>query len=644
MRFRILVSAICLSLLVAFQSSEARDNRTIVVLKVAMKSGFLGLGEARFVSVALASVKGDTLLSSEAVNSGPSYFFIVQTAGDWKFDADFLNEEMSKLAIEQDTMRLVGEIENAPTGQDVGPVLFRYPKQLKIHRPFTFSFPLDDTVASATMKVPLEYWPNYPKLEKLVAAADAEISSSRYKSAIGIYEQILSDPTLSIFPQYDESRINRRRAFDKCYQDATSSLASMRVQEGGMLPHAIANATMQLRVFQFIADSLANETLGISPADSVNAELMSRARQKVKLTTSLVDSLQQSLDDFNAKWIIEGGEGGTADFKYKYIIPALAQAYLEVDFSDTTSQELRVVMPGARTALLRKFNLVDPFNTFVRLMNVRRKKGLSLFPPEFLANLKTDSIHFSLPFYSALKAVNDFYLGNHADALHEVQTGMSHSFDEELTVLLDGLRLDLKAKLEKTPGEIVAGMIEAAAAAETGNTAKATELYKTVRQMQENYAPASLRLGELYETAADKQVANSMFQKAIQSDPWYVSAYCALYDNAMATKSYPNIIDALTQARSKGVDVYFLHYYLASAFNKAAEFDDALKAALAALALNNRSPEAFNQAGIAYMGLKRTTKARECYKHATEIDPENALANENLKKINEMVNKAAEPD
>jgi tetratricopeptide (TPR) repeat protein len=273
------------------------------------------------------------------------------------------------------------------------------------------------------------------------------------------------------------------------------------------------------------------------------------------------------------------------------------------------------------------------------MVNDRWKKRLALFPPEFLINLNRDTAQFPLPYYSVLKAVNDFFSSNFVVANAEIFRVMKTSYDHDLTSRMDDLRVLIDTRAKRIPNEVLTHMIDGQTAEEKGNTDGAAEHYKDAMLIAEDYAPAAFALGKLYDRAGDTYKANNFFQKAVTTDTLYYSAYRFLYINYFKNSNFKPMIDLLTQALAHGNDFYDIHYYLGIAYNGAALYEDAIKQYERALELNNRSVDANIQAGIAYQNMKSYVKAREYYTHAIQIDPENQTATENLKRLDDLQKK-----
>jgi tetratricopeptide (TPR) repeat protein len=628
-----------LPLFLLFSGAVAQQNPVSIKLKIAEKSGLFNMGGPRFIRLSLSTKKSETNLTCENVNSGTHYYFLLQNEGSWKIDPDFLNENLPNLSLTQDSLRLhPAFIDNIIANGDSTIVLIGFQKTFAINKPFAFEYPLDKGVAKIEVNVPQEYWAGYSKITKYFDLGDKALYGYRYKEAIANFNIVLGDQSLAIFPTYSTVKEKRLEGFSKYFEGIFDSL-SRSMASGADIKQKIAGNVETVPKFQFVADSLADPSLGIPASDAAIAPLMEKARAAIQRSHAALDSLHQALDDLNVRWISAGSSGGRVDFKYKYIIEALAYAFASVNFADSTAAEMTFTIPEELSGRLKKYNLEESYETFVRIAGERWKNKSALFPHEFLSNLSKDSTQFPLPYYSVLAAVNDFYSSNFSDARKEIFQVMKTSYDHDLTNRMDVLRILIDTREKRIPNEVLAHMRDGEAAEEKGNTDGAAEHYKDAMLIAEDYAPAAFALGKLYDRIGDSYKANNFFQKAVSTDTLYYSAYRFLYTNYFKNSNFKPMIDLLTQALARGNDFYDIHYYLGIAYNGAALFDDAIKQYERALELNAKSTDANIQAGIAYQNLKSYVKAREYYTRAIQIDPENQTATENLKRLDELQKK-----
>ena len=95
-RFLSLLSGIlCIATILSAQAP-------FVQLKIKEKSGFLGMGGPRTLKIELSNQNHQKSLTSDSVNSGEYFYFLVTPLEDWKLDEDFAKEEISKININQD--------------------------------------------------------------------------------------------------------------------------------------------------------------------------------------------------------------------------------------------------------------------------------------------------------------------------------------------------------------------------------------------------------------------------------------------------------------------------------------------------------------------------------------------------------------
>lgn len=628
-----------ISLLFSSSNTAAQQDALEIKLKIADRSGLFGMSGPKIIRLTLSTKDREKALTCENVNSGNYYYFLLQNEGKWLVDADFLNDDLPKLTLSQQDVKLHPEF----TGDIIADgestvVLIGFRKTLAFHKPFSFEYPTEETISKVEMTVPQEYWPGYSKVTKYLDAGDNALKDQQYKAAVLNFNTILSDQSLAIFSFYSTAKERRLEAFDKYFAENYDAFSRSTGSDGD-LKQKIAAAGESIAKFQYVVDSLADHSAGVSASDETIAPLMERAKTAFQRSRLVLDSLHQSLDDFNVRWIIVGSSAGKLDFKYKYMIEALAYAFTSVNFADSTAKDLTVVLPEDLSTRLKKYNLMESYETFVRIATVRWKRKSALFPPDFLTNLAKDSLQFSLPYYSVLKATNDFFNSNYDETKKEIFQVMRKSYDHELTGRMDDLRVIIDTREKKIPGEVLTHMRDGQHAEEKGNTDGAAEHYKDAMLISEEYAPAAFALGKLYDRIGDSYKANNFFQKAVTSDTIYYSAYRFLYINYFKNSNFKPMIDLLTQALARGNDFYDIHYYLGIAYNGAALYEEAIKQYERALELNSKSIDANIQAGIAYQNMKSYAKARDYYARAIQIDPENQTATENLKRLDELQKK-----
>jgi tetratricopeptide (TPR) repeat protein len=486
------------------------------------------------------------------------------------------------------------------------------------------------------MTIARECWPGYTKLTSLLTAADNALTEKKYLSAVENYDAILRDRSLDIFPMYAEVKPKRLRVFELRLEEARENCLAALTSPENDLKQKIAAVNDFRPQFKQIRDNLADPSLGIQESDSGMAAMLSLGSEMVRRGDFLYDSLNHALDEQNTHWIMAGSSSGKIDYKYKYIIESLAWAFTSINFQDTATRSLTLVLPEAKAARLQKYQLHDSYETFVRIINDRWKLRQPLFPREFFTNLQKDSAQFAQPYYSMLKAVSEYFLGNLSAAREEITQVMRFCFDVDLVERMDQLRILIATRERHIPAEVLQHMKAGREAEERGEKESAIGHYKDAMLIAEEFAPAAFALGKLYDANNDSYIANNYFQKAITADSLYFSAYKFLSTNHIKAANYKPMVDLLAQAVSRGNDFYAIRFYLGFAYNGAGIYNDAIAQYERALELNPRSIDANIQAGISYQNLKSYGKAREYFNRALAIDPENVTATEQLKGLDEL--------
>lgn len=611
-----------------------------MTLKVSEKSGFLGMGKPRFVKIALSSRTAPKVLTSDSVNASTLYYFTLRDSGGWKIDEDFIKEELIKLKIEQDGATLGVQAVGSPVKEaDSYLLLISCKKTVLLYKPFSFIFPIDKVIGRVTMTVPQEYWPGFTKFTQLSGDAEKGAAENKLNDALVSYETLLQDQSFIIFPDVETISAKRLTIYQKLFGDHSQKFKEMLADRTIETKQKIASIEEFIVKFSFVAGNAANEKFLNQKTKPGADELVEHASALVTRSTFVRDSLAQSLDEQTVRFIVLGSSAGRIDFRYKYIIETAAYAYSSVNFEDTSATSLKVVVSEELTARLQKYALMNAYETFLRVVNNRWAAKKPMFPDGFLKNLVKDTSQFSLPFYSVLKAVQDFYKRDYASAKIEIHQVMKKSYAYELTERMDQLRILIKTIEKNVPPEVLQRIKEGYRAEERGENDKAIEQYKDALLIAEDYAPAAFVLGKLYDRNGDSYTANNFFQKAVTADSQFYTAYRFLYSNFFKNANFKPMIDLLTQSLAFGNDFFDIHFYLGIAYNGSAQYDLAILQYERALELNSKSIDANIQAGISYQNMKSYTKAREYFKRAIVIDPENQTATENLKRLDELQKK-----
>jgi len=259
-----------------------------------------------------------------------------------------------------------------------------------------------------------------------------------------------------------------------------------------------------------------------------------------------------------------------------------------------------------------------------------------LFPIDFLPNLKKDTLSFPLPYYSMLKAVNDFYYGNLANAKEEIFRIFRTCYDQELIGRFDMMRVIIGNREQHISPEILKMLGEAEQFERAKDVQNAQDKYRQVTLIAPDFAYGYFALGKFYNRTGESIRANVSFQRAFQIDTLYMSAYRESYYIYIKQSNYKEIINVLTNALSKGNDYWEINYNLGVAFLGDADPARAIESFKRALALNPKSYKTNIQIGLAHQNVKDYQKAREYFNNAIGLDPTKQEAVDFLTKLNEL--------
>jgi tetratricopeptide (TPR) repeat protein len=604
-----------------------------VQLKIREK-GFLR--SERLIQIDLSNQNRSLPLSSTNVNSGQYIYFLITPVGDWQIEPDVVTENLAKLIIYQNEKKLSIAWKGEIVAGTPNFILVGYPKTFKLNQVFLFQCPLEEATSQIEFKVPQELWPGYTLVVDLTKQGDGATSSKQFKSAINIFEQILGNSGLQIFPQYDESKNKRTYCFDGLYNETSVAFQAAASNEQMELKARIAAVDGFKPTFKFILDSLPRADWSIGSLDPTVAPILDKCRNSLLQIGNIHDSLQRVLDDKNIQWIIEGSATSKNGYLYIYMIETLASAFSSLNFSDTAATDLKVKIPEDLKARLTKYNITESYETFIRICNERYQTHLPIFPIDFLPNLKKDTISFPLPYYSMLKAVNDYCYGNLSAANEEIFRIFRTCYEQDMNNRFDMMRIVISNREQRISPEVIKMLEEAEQFERAKDNQNAQDKYRQITLIAPNFPYGFFALGKFYNRTGDAIRANYSYQKAYQIDTLYLSAYRESYNLYIKQGNFKEIINVLSTAIAKGNDYWEVNYNLGIAFLGDADPARAIKSFERALALNPRSYKTNIQLGLAHQNVKDYQKAREYFNSAIGLDPTRQEAVDYLTKLNEL--------
>jgi tetratricopeptide (TPR) repeat protein len=374
----------------------------------------------------------------------------------------------------------------------------------------------------------------------------------------------------------------------------------------------------------------------IGSLDPTVAPILDRSRNALTQIANIRDSLQRVLDDQNVRWIIEGSASGKNGYLYIYMIETLGSAFSSLNFADTALTELKVSIPADYQARLTKYNITESYETFIRMCNERYQTHLPIFPIDFLPNLKKDTTSFPLPYYSMLKAINDYLYGNFTSAKEEIFRVFRTCYEPELNSRFDMMRMRMIIREQNVSQEVLKMLNEAEQFEMKKDVQNAQDKYRQITLVAPDFSYGFYALGKFYSRTSDQIRAAYSFQRAYQIDTLFLTAYREYYMQYMKQGNYKEMITALTTALSKGNDYWEINYNLGVAYLGDADPARAIQHFERALALNPRSYKTNIQLGIAYQNVKNYQKAREYFNNAIGLDPTRQDAVDFLTKLNEL--------
>ena len=246
-------------------------------------SGLFGLKGERFARVELSSKNRTQPPSDIDVNAGECYYFLFSAVGEWALDADFVKEEIPKLTVVQNDRTIqIGWKSDFGTDSTAASILIGFPKELKLHLPFSIQFAINGDSSKAEITVPQEYWPGYSALTGALKDAAKAATDKRYRDAIAIYERLMLTDSLRIFSQFNELKDRRTQCFDGYVNETWAAFQTTSRGTTPTLKEKISGVDQIKPLFQFAVDSLPNALLKVASDEAPVKVILDRAESEMR--------------------------------------------------------------------------------------------------------------------------------------------------------------------------------------------------------------------------------------------------------------------------------------------------------------------------------------------------------------------------
>lgn len=624
---------------IAFGCIAEGQNPSIQIV-AKKKSGLFGMGSPKLMEVSLSNQNKVSPLTSDNVNGGKYIYFLSKTVGDWNFDADFIKDDLPKFVIEQGEQKLheVWKEDLPPEGSKT--LALGFPKSLQLHQPFTVKLDIGDVPNEQEMRLPEELWPGYSLLTSLASRAESLANGKQYKEAIQVYNRIIQNDEFKIFPRFGGMRKLRFQQFSNHLDGTIHSLVMTVAQTTLQTKEKISQIDSYVPEFKFVVDSLPSVALQVSPLDSGVHSLTVTANDAIARANTWRDSLLVVFDNQNTQWIVEGNLTGENAYRYQHIIPTLAFAFSSLDFSDTATA-LRCTLTDEMQTGLTKYNIGESYESFVRVCSDRFQRRLPMFPGDFLSNLLRDTSAFSLPYYSMLKSIADFYKKDFISSKNEIRNVFRSCDNPDLLPRFHQLRILLDIKLALVPPVVITQLQEAKRSELSNDESGTLDHYKQAMSIAPTFAYPAYALAEYYLNAGFAIRAIPFFEMAYRIDKTFLPAYRKEYMYYQKSGNNNPMIQVLTQALQNGNDYWEINYNLGVGYMGVGDPVNAIKSFEHALALNPKSWSTTVQLGLAQQTMKNYPKAREYFNQAIALEPEKSDVIETYLKNLDDLQKAA---
>ncbi|MEZ4533667.1 MAG: tetratricopeptide repeat protein [Cyanobacteriota/Melainabacteria group bacterium] len=166
---------------------------------------------------------------------------------------------------------------------------------------------------------------------------------------------------------------------------------------------------------------------------------------------------------------------------------------------------------------------------------------------------------------------------------------------------------------------------------------RAVRDYGRILKVNPENSKASYGRGLVYVKQKNYEDALKDFQSTVDSDPAYLNAYLQMGLLYSGDDKNDKAVECFTKALNirKRDDLY---YERALANYSLGQFDSALSDMSAAIGMNSKRKEYYNDRGYIYLKLNNIEKARADFQKALKLDPGYDLAKQNLEKLTQNQN------
>jgi tetratricopeptide (TPR) repeat protein len=632
---KLMKNLILLFIVAIFSFPALFGQNPSVSLKVRDKSIFKS---ERNINVELSTEKRDRTLTCDNVNSGKYLYFLVLTSGDWQIDLDFIKESLKFLSVVQDGTKYPATWNDFPVdGKEVISLLIGFDKKFRLNKSFDLEYILNNVPRRSSMTIPEQLWPGFSMYTSLTKESELQFSDRKYREAILTYEKIISTTGYEIFPTFAQVTGKRVKAFDAFLQGKTALYRDALSNAAAGYKDKINSIELLKPEIRFVSDSLPRPSINIMATDSDSKAVIATAQSVLFQMNTSQDSLKRLLDDQNTRWIIDGTATGKNAVQYQAMVRILTFAFLSIEFTDTAATNSLAVKTNEESqGLLTKFTLNESFETFLRMCRVRLQNKLSLLPVAMLTNLERDTAAFPLPYHQSLRAIDQFYSKNYAEAKRSIFRAFRTSYDAYLNERLDLLRIVITMREEGTPEEALRILKEADLLEADGKVDQALEKYRQAETIAPSFPFFKYSLGKFYSRINDPIRAFGFLQQAYAIDTMFLGAFSEAASLNRKAGNYKTMIEVLAIALGYGNDYWDTNFNLGTAHLGDGDIAKAIYYFERAVQWNAKSYETYIQLGLAYQNIKDYSKAQEYFYKAMKLYPDRQAAVKFIEQLQEL--------
>lgn len=607
----------------------------------------LDVSKKKSVSIQLATSLGSIDIPDGYYGSVDSLYFVFETKGDWEFSKGD-RKDMKDVRIRQSGVNVPATaVLGIYEGKSVKKLKATYQKNIDITKEFEFFY---KGYSSDIFYIKEQYWPYYPEFDRYIKKGKQLKNEGKYVEAFKALENILPGSEHNIeysrFSTYD-------RAYSELIPDVVKGYQGAQETEfqtlQTMLDNTDAVTSDDLSHIQMNMDSLIVIKQLFDPFYIINEPTNNDLSAK---HSKLVNDYKELYNKSYKRWetsvlkILQDGSYSKEN-KYEVYIGLLARVLIYTNQVERLSKLDSVNISLIRDTdndipFFKKYlDIMDEmgwrseFITILEIINKQLNNNSTLLGEAHLSNLSWNKSSETQPNYYILYAFNALAKEQFGTFKDNIQNAIKKCTDKDILYYLQLWIFNERFNHDSMNDTFINAINEGLVFEKNSLPDKAIQQYKKAERLATCALPSFL-IGKI----------KIEIQKDSISAERYFNTATSIYTNFILARIYhieiginsSNLDETLNEIESVLQNSAYHIWYIYFLKAKVLMLKNNLKAALNivennCLPLSSNNFDQYLLLGDIYFGLKDCVKATDYYQSAGDIDPDNILFSNRIRKV-----------